>query len=775
MSRVALVLLVAVFVPAAARGQSDSGIRGRVADATGNGLPGVSVQLRGERSAATTETVTDARGQYELRTLPGTREVRFSLINFSRVTRTVSVEANRLAVVDVVLSLALTADVTVTGRRTFRNLAEVENPFESLIGIADAASEGAITAKQIEGRPMVRPGDVLETVPGLVISQHSGEGKANQYYLRGFNLDHGTDFAVSVAGVPVNMPTHGHGQGYSDGNFLIPELVSGVQFKKGPYYADEGDFSTAGAANINYVNTLERPLLRVTGGGDRFGRLLAAAAPRLGAGHLLFAVETGTADGPWENPEDYKRFNGIVRYSRGDSRQALAVTFMGYNAEWTATDQIPERAVQEGVISRFGTVDPSDGGKTHRYTFSVEGQRSGTASTTKVAAFAMDYGLDLFSNYTYLLDDPVNGDQFEQVDRRGVFGLRANHRRRTTFAGRSLEHNVGVQARYDRIGPLGLFATRERRRLSTTREDRVEQASTGIFYQGELEITDRLRVSAGLRGDVYRFDVHSARPENSGTDVAALVSPKFGVVFAPSSKLELYGNYGYGYHSNDARGATITVDPATGEPTDRVTPLVRTRGGEVGIRSIVIPKLQTTVAVWGLNLDSELVFVGDAGTTEAGRPSRRFGVEWANYYSPQSWLTLDADLSMSSARFTDHDVVGAEIPGAVRRVASAGVSITDVHRWSGQWRLRYLGRRPLIEDGSVQAPRSMLFNAEAGCRIGTGTRLVVDVLNLFDAGASDIDYFYPSRLPGEPASGVDDIHTHPVSPRTVRISLRFDF
>ena len=309
-------------------------------------------------------TITDALGRYELQTQhSGPHYVRFSLINFANVTRPVTLGPDRAAVVDVVLPLALTAEVTVTGRRTFRNLAEVENPSQNLIRLADAASEGAVTARQLEGRPLSRPAEVLETVPGLVVSQHSGEGKANQYYLRGFNLDHGTDFAVSVAGIPVNMPTHGHGQGWSDVNFLIPELVSGVQFKKGPYYADEGDFSTAGAANINYVNTLERPLLRLTAGSNRFGRLLAAASPKLADGTLLVALETGSADGPWENPEDYRRLNGVVRYSRGDTRQGLAVTFMGYDAKWTATDQVPERAVSDGLISRFGTLDASDGGR----------------------------------------------------------------------------------------------------------------------------------------------------------------------------------------------------------------------------------------------------------------------------------------------------------------------------------------------------------------------------------------------------------------------------
>jgi len=751
-------------------------LTGRVSDGTGAPLPGASVQLRAGDARHSLETVTDASGAYWLDTsTSGPYEVRFSLINFGQVTKRIALSGDRGAVVDAVLPLAFAADVTVSGHRTFRNLADADHPAASLIGLAGAASEGAVTAKQLEHRPLTRPGEVLETVPGLAISQHSGEGKANQYYLRGFNLDHGTDFAVNVAGVPVNMPTHGHGQGWSDVNFLIPELISGVQFKKGPYYAEEGDFSTAGAATINYVSFLDRPLVRLTGGGDGFGRIVAAASPRLGVGHLLVAMETGRNDGPWENPERYRRLNGVVRYSQGDSRQGFSITAMGYDAQWTATDQVPQRAVQEGAISRFGTLDASNGGATHRYTLSAEVQRSGVSDTTKVVGYVMNSGLDLFSNFTYFLNDPVNGDQFEQVDKRVVVGGRATHRRQVEWLGRTLEHGIGLQARYDHIGALGLYSTRRRERLAGIRDDRVGQSSIALHYQGQIEFTDRFRATGGVRGDVYRFAVHSNRPENSGIDTAGLLSPKLGVVFAPWRRLELYGNYGHGFHSNDARGATLAVDPSTGGQVDRVTPLARTRGGEFGLRTILVPRVQTTVAVWGLTLDSELVFVGDAGTTEAGRPSRRMGVEWANYFSPRPWLTVDADLSWSSARFTDNDPAGSAVPGAVRQVASVGASMSELRRFSGGLRLRYLGPRPLREDAAVKSRRSLVANMEAGYRMSPRTRFVIDVLNLFDSDDSDIDYYYLSRLQGEPVAGVYDIHTHPVQPRTARFGIQVVF
>ena len=439
--RLACGLLALHCPPAIAQSLS---VTGRVSDTTGAPLPGVSVLLHTPDARQLAETVTDVSGRYRLDAGAFWQyELSFSLISFGRVTKTITVAADPM-VVDAVLPLAFTADVTVTGRRTFRRLEEAQEPARSLIGLASAASEGAVTAKQLENWPLQRPGEVLEAVPGLVISQHSAEGKANQYYLRGFNLDHGTDFAVSVAGVPVNMPTHAHGQGWSDVNFLIPELVSGIQFKKGPYYAEEGDFSTAGAANINYLSALERPLLRLTTGGGGFERVVAAVSPRVGHGYLLAAVESGRNNGPWDTPEMSRRLSGVVRFSQGDARQAFAITAMGYGARWTATDHVPRRAIDQGLISRFGTLDASDGGETHRYTVSADLQRSGTLHATKVVGYAIDSGLDLFSNFTYLLNDPVNGDQFEQIDDRQVFGGRASHRRQSQWSGRTLEHSLGV-------------------------------------------------------------------------------------------------------------------------------------------------------------------------------------------------------------------------------------------------------------------------------------------------------------------------------------------
>ncbi len=773
--RALLVILLqcisALFIASVVSAQS---LTGSVVDETGGALPGVEVRVQ-VGDGMPYVVVTDGSGTFSLANLPGGRGVvSFLLPNFAMQRRDVNLRPGGTARVDAVLQYVLSADVTVAGSRTFVNLADVANPAENLVGIAQSASQGAVTARQLESRPLMRTGEVLETVPGLIVSQHSGEGKANQYYLRGFNLDHGTDFATTIAGMPANMPTHAHGHGYTDLNFMIPELISGVQYSKGPYFAEQGDFVTAGAANITYMNQLNQPLVRLTGGMYGYGRGIVAASRRVGSGVLLGAGEVETNDGPWVVPGEFRKVNVVGRYSQGTTTSGFNVTGMVYSAQWNSTDQIPARAVDEGVLDRFGTIDQSGGGETSRFSASLEWQRTRGRGVTRASAYGIGYSLDLFSNFTYFLDDPENGDQFKQADRRGVFGGRVIHRRLDTWGGRQVQNALGAQLRADSIS-VALTHTRSRAFLHPVREDDVVQVSGAVHAQNEIAWGHWLRTLAGIRADVYRFDVDAiSQPLNSGEDVTGIVSPKGGVVVGPFRGTEFYGNAGLGFHSNDARGATIAVDPQTGEPAHRVTPLARATGAEFGVRTVAIPHLQSSLSVWSLNLASELVFIGDAGTTEAGRPSHRYGFEFANYYRPLPWATIDADVAWSSARFTDEDPAGDQVPGSVETVVSGGISLDGRSPFYGGIRLRYFGPRPLIADASVKSKATSLANAEAGYRFSPRLRLAVDLLNLFDASVSDIDYFYTSRLPFE-AEAVDDRHFHPTLPRTVRVALTAQF
>ncbi|HXG61567.1 MAG TPA: TonB-dependent receptor [Planctomycetota bacterium] len=645
---------------------------------------------------------------------------------------------------------------------------------ENLVGDAESAGEGRVGQDELRRRPLLRTGEVLETVPGLIVTQHSGSGKANQFFLRGFNLDHGTDFATWVDGMPVNMPTHGHGQGYTDLNFLIPELVERIDYRKGPYFAEEGDFSSAGSARVRTFRSLPRGLARLELGEFGFQRAVAAHSAAAGPGRLLWGLEAQHYDGPWEIDENFVKYNGLVRFASGDEKNGADVTLMGYQGEWNSADQIPKRAVDAGTLDRFGVVDPTDGGRSRRWSLSGE-WRSGTdAAATRANVYLIDYRLRLFSNFTYFMDDPANGDQFEQVDQRLIAGAAVSHRWFDRWFGKDVAAAVGLETRNDAIGEVGLHKTAQRVRLSTVRDDEVLQNSVGIWAEAEIRWTEWLRSTAGARGDLYRWDVESSVDANSGTETDAIAGPKLGLAFGPWADTEFYANAGLGFHSNDGRGATIRVDPTDGvTPVEPVDPLVRSKGAEAGVRTAFLPGLQSTVSVFLLDLDSELLFVGDAGITEPSRPSRRVGFEWANFYRPLPWLTLDLDYARTKARFKDSDPAGDHIPGAVKDVLAAGVSVEGLGGFLAALRVRYFGPRDLVEDGGVRSDATTLVSARLGYERDNVT-VALEIFNLFNAEDDDIAYFYESQLPGEPAP-VSDVHFHPVEPRAFRLGVTVRF
>ncbi|TAI66503.1 TonB-dependent receptor [Bradyrhizobium sp. Leo170] len=638
-----------------------------------------------------------------------------------------------------------------------------------------AASETRISGEEVNALPVSRVGEVLEVVPGLIVTQHSGEGKANQYFLRGFNLDHGTDLAIKVDGMPVNMPTHGHGQGYADINFLIPELIGSINVRKGPYYADTGDFSSAGSVGIDYVNRLPKNIAQVTFGSFGYQRALAAGSTAVGEGTLLGAIVANKYDGPWDVPDNVRKASGVLRYSQGTATDGFTLSAMAYSNGWTSTDQVAQRAFDQGLIGRFGSLDPTDGGTSSRFSLSGNWARSGDYGQTRANAYVIRSSLQLFNNFTYFLDDPINGDQFSQLDRRTVYGFNASHAFDARVAGVETQTRVGLQTRGDDI-EVGLFKTFQREALSTVRQDRVQEGNVGLWADTTARWTDWLRTTVGIREDFFAGHVFSDTPQNSGNAQAAMTSPKAGIVLGPWYKTEFYGNAGYGLHSNDIRGATITVDPTDKvTPLDRVPLLVRSKGAEVGIRTKAIEGLTSSLAVFVLDFDSELLFVGDAGTTEPSRPSRRVGVEWTNQYKPLPWMRLDVDLAYTRARFTDFDPVGNFIPGAPAWIASGAVTFGRETGWFGALTARYFGPRPLIEDDSVRSQSSLIFNARAGYQFDNGMRLQLDVLNLFNANTNQIEYYYLSRLPGEPIDGVADRHIHPAEPLAVRLTLAARF
>lgn len=652
----------------------------------------------------------------------------------------------------------------------------VTGRYDDLIGIAGTASEGRVGAADLRLRPITREAELLETVPGFIATQHSGDGKANQYFVRGFNLDHGTDFQTRIEGMPVNMPSHAHGQGYTDVNFLIPELVDHLDYRLGVYHAELGDFGSAGGAEFHLVSRLDRAFASVEAGENGLARLVAAGSTRLGNGDLLAGGDAKIYDGPWEVPQELRKFSGLARYTWGRDASRFSILGMAYRNQWNASDQIPQRAIDAGLIGRFGQIDETDGGETQRYSLSASWRRAGAESVQDAQLFAVYSDLSLFSNFAYFLDDPVLGDQFNQRERRVVVGGSGKHVQEVDGLGLRHLVKLGVQTRVDFLDPVGLHRSAGGRRTGTIREDVVRQWGIGLYVEAESRWRPWLRTVLGARGDMYLFYVSGSIPENAGGRSAGIVSPKASVVLSPSASAELYLSGGLGFHSNDARGTTITVDPVSGEPAEPVDPLVRSRGAEIGMRTTPAPGWRSTLSLWALELDSELLFIGDGGATEASAASRREGVTWANFYRPIPGLSVDFDVSLSRARFRGLPNGLNQIPGALERVLAAGVTYGSAAPGPfGALRVRHFGTYPLVEDNSVRARATTLLNADAGYRLGSGLRLQLTVLNLLNSRHSDIQYYYVSRLQGEPASGIGDVHFHPVEPRQLRLMLAWRY
>ena len=657
------------------------------------------------------------------------------------------------------LSAHILEQISVKGRQT------------DLLGLASSASEGLIGNAEIADRPLLRTGEVLEFIPGMVVTQHSGSGKANQYFLRGFNLDHGTDFASYVDGMPVNMRSHGHGQGYSDLSFLIPELVSQIDYQKGAYHANSGDFSAAGVARFGMQNRT-RNAAELTFGMDNYQRLLLKGNVKQGKADVLLAAELQQYDGPWSDiNEDVDKRNLLARYSKPVGSGQFALTLMAYENSWNAADQIPQRAVQQGLIDALGSLDTSVGGQSSRNSVSA----SWYSDAWQWNAYAIQSELDLWSNFTYFLNDPINGDQFEQVDERWIYGGELSRHWHQQWGEFAVEHVVGVQLRYDDIGEVGLYNTQQRQRLSTVRQDAVQQGSAALFSQSTLQLNSDWNAHLGLRYDYFSVDVSSDLAANSGEATDGITSLKAGLSYQFAANWQAYFNAGQGFHSNDARGATTRIDPQSGDNVAPVDLLVRTNGAELGLRFFDYTALNVSAAVWYLNMHSELLYVGDAGSNEPSRASRRYGIEVAAYYWLNSNWSLDTELALTRSRFSQSvEGEGNYIDGALPVVLSMGLIYKADNPWQLSLRLRHFGKRTL--DSFNQQRSDATTTVNAGYRYDWQRwQLAVELLNIFDSNNSDIDYFYASRLPGEPAEGIADKHSHPLEPRTARLKLAYRF
>jgi outer membrane receptor protein involved in Fe transport len=631
-----------------------------------------------------------------------------------------------------------------------------------LVGTAEAASEGTVAGADLLVRPMLRVAELLEAVPGMVAVQHSGSGKANQYFLRGFNLDHGTDFTTYVDGMPLNLRSHGHGQGYLDINGLMPETVDRIDYRKGPYRADSGDFAMAGAAYISTIDRLDAPFAALEGGEGGWLRLAGGGTTELADGAVLTGlIERKHYDGPWELEEGLEHTSVWGKYLRPTDFGTLAVTVSGYDGDWHPTEQISERAIGTSVCEdAFCVLDPTADGNTERWIASAQLE----SAAWSASAYAQYYDWFMQSNPTY--DFQIN-----QFDRRWTTGGRYE---RTAFENDSVTVSFGGDFRYDHIGNVGVDEFDAGTFVANISQNNIQETSLGAFVEASLAPTERLRFLLGARADLYDFDA-TAKTAGSfeGHESDSRASPKLGIAYTVSDNVELYGNWGKGFHSNDARGVVNPIDPLAG--------LAPGTGYEAGAR-FELGALKITSAYWWLNLDSELIFVGDSNSVEPRGGSRREGYELTAFWRPVDWLGVDAVYTGSRARYVDNPD-GPHIEGSVEHAGQVGISaIKD--RWEASLRVRYLGEYELTPDNAERADDQTSVGLRGAYRFGRA-ELYAELLNVFDEDGKDIVYWYEAIVPGLDPPGftsadVDcDTMNCRVSraeePRTLRVGVKFEF
>ena len=653
---------------------------------------------------------------------------------------------------------------------------DVTGHYRNGVGTSDAASQGTVRGDRLTDLPLLRPGEVLETVPGLVVTQHSGDGKANQYFLRGYNLDHGTDFATWVEGVPINMPTNAHGQGYTDLNFLMPELVEKIDYRKGPYFAEDGDFSSAGSARIKYVDRLDHGILNLAAGQNGYRRLVLAGSSPLSAAspegpRVLGALEVERDDGPWTTPEGVRKYNGVLRLSDGTAANGWSATALAYTNHWTSTDQVPLELIQSGRLGRFSALDPTDGGNSVRDIVSGEWHAHGERGYSNVSAYVEHYKLKLWSNFTYFEVDPVHGDQFEQKEARNTVGGQARQGWQHALFGNDSTTEIGFQVRHDHID-VGLLDSEARVPFATVGNDRVRETEVGAYVQNTTAWLPWLRTLLGVREDRVDMDVRALQaPADSGHVTGSKLSPKASLVFGPWAKTEFFANAGRGFHSNDARGVAGSAGSA-----DPVPALVASKGAELGLRTEIVPGLQTSLAFWRLDSDSELVYTADEGGTEPHGASKRHGIELNNHLVLNRWLLVDADMAWTHARYADADANGEPgnfIGNAVSRVGLLGVTLHQLGPWSAGLVTRFIGAYPLSQDGRLTARSAIVSNLLVRRDLTPRVSILLDVLNLFDRKFYDIAYEQDYRVSPTAAIVPSGVTVHPGEPRAVRVAVNF--
>ncbi|MBO2033959.1 TonB-dependent receptor [Siccationidurans ginsengisoli] len=745
-----------------ARAQRPAALRGTVADSlSGQPLAGVRVALLGQPGG----TATDALGQFRLVGLAaGTYRVQLGALGY------------RLKTSEITLAAGETRGLTTTLASTSLNLAEVtvsqpRDPNQTL---------AAISHIDQTLRPINSAQDLLRLVPGLFIAQHAGGGKAEQIFVRGFDADHGTDFAVSIDGLPVNMVSHAHGQGYADFHFVIPETVEQLRVYKGPYTARFGDFATAGAGEFTTKTSLDHSQVKLEVG--RFDTRRALVLLDLLGTHHLFskrpesayvAAEYNFTNSYFDAPQHFKRFNGLFKYT-GQLTERTSLTLLGshFTSNWDASGQIPDRAVTEGLISRFGSLDPSEGGSTNRTNASVV---LTTAlphdAVLRQQAYYSRYNFSLFSDFTFFKNDPVNGDEINQTDHRNLYGYTATYDRDNHLGARNLHTVVGLGTRID-ASDLGLRHAAQRRILDTVNTGRLYEQDINAYLDETLELTERLTVNAAVRADLFIFQFQGQKADAAagfvplaGRVVRGRVSPKLNFYYQLSPAVQLFMRSGLGFHSNDARGVV--------QGTGSFNALPRAVGAEVGSTFKPVPSLVVNAALWTLHLQDELVYSGDEGTTESTGPTRRYGVDVSARYQLTGRLFLDADVNYSHGRLVDAPAGEDYIPLAPTFTSIGGLTLKNPNGLSASLRYRHIDSRAAQEDNAIRARGYFLLDAVVNYT-RPRFQLGATAENLLNVAWNEAQFATNSRLRGE-ASSVNELNFTPGTPFFIKVNASVFF
>ncbi len=756
------------------------------------GLIGVNIILEGTIYG----TISGHHGEYILGDIPeGTYTIRYSYLGYQSVATEIHIDPGEHVVKDVVLepgALDLSSVTIVTNQ-----------PFS-------AASSTAIRNFDLKVKPVRTAQDILTLAPGLFIAQHAGGGKAEQLFLRGFDADHGTDIGVYVDGLPVNMVSHGHGQGYADLHFIIPEIVDGMTVYKGPYFARFGNFGTAGSVDLTTTDHPEKNLLKMEGGMFNTARATAVLKIPTNGDHqsAYIAGQYSHSDGPFESPQGFNRMNVYGKFhTHVSERSELRLAFGAFTSAWDASGQIPQRAVQSGLITRWGAIDDMEGGVTSRYNASLDYEFSlGYDHNFMIQAFMSKYDFKLYSNFTFYLEDPINGDMIEQDDHRNIYGINTKYSFRKSLGRVLLHTKLGTSFRGDRID-LSLWKAPARRRLEVMTEDRVNENNMAFWLEQDVVFGPRFKVQLGVRGDYFTFDVvdhledpdfpGNGLPHASGYAQSGILSPKFNAVWSPWDALDIYVNAGTGFHSNDARDVVIAARireiiqdgerrGLTREEIDQelaagyfdpehqdIQTLPRASGAELGSRISFGPRVLASVALWYLHMNEELVYVGDAGTTEISGETRRLGLDLEVKLQITNWMWADADLNLADGRYTGEPEGANYIPLAPRFTSQGGVNFQHRSGFDGAIRYRYMADRPANEDNSVVATGLFLGNIVIGYRF-RGFRIFGQIENLFNVEWNEAQFDTESRLYDEPVP-VSELHYTPGNPFNIQAGLMFEF